>query len=134
MDITAFRTEFPEFADTTAYPDSQLSFWASVAELQMDRDRWGYDPLAPTDMYRTGVKLYVAHEIVIARQNVSYAAVGGNPGQHGGIANSKSEGQVSIGFDSSTQTEKDAGWWNRTTYGIQYVRLMRIFGTGTIQL
>ncbi|MBX9696911.1 MAG: DUF4054 domain-containing protein [Alphaproteobacteria bacterium] len=47
---------------------------------------------------------------------------------------SKSVGGVSVGYDSTAQSEKDAGWWNRTTYGQQFIRLVRIFGAGAIQL
>lgn len=127
MDIAQFRLDFPEFADTTAYPNSQIQFWATVAEKQVVQCVWD-------NMYETGVKLYVAHELVIARQNALTAANGGVPGQSGGIANSKTVGSVSVAYDANTQTEKDAGWWNRSTYGQQFIRLARLFGAGCVQL
>lgn len=127
MDIPTFRAEFPEFADTVAYPTTQVAFWASVAEALVNPCLWCH-------LTTFGVKLYVAHEITLARQNVSAASVGGSPGQSGGIANNKTVGAVSVGYDSTTQSEKDAGWWNRTTYGQQFIRLARIFGAGAIQL
>ncbi len=127
MDKAQFRLDFPEFANTATYPDSSLDFWAGVAEIQVVKNVW-------KTMYATGVKLYVAHEITLAAQNVRAASKGGAPGQSGGIANSKTVGSASIGFDSNTSTEKDAGWWNRTTYGMQFYRLMRLYGAGCIQL
>jgi hypothetical protein len=127
MDIAAFRAGFPEFSDATAYPDAQLTFWATLAEAQLVDTIW-------TTLKPTGVMLYVAHEIVIARQNVKSAAVGGSPGQSGGIVNSKTVGAVNAAYDTVSQSEKDAGWWNRTTYGMQLFRLMKIFGAGAIQL
>lgn len=127
MDITQFRTNFPEFADITTYPNSQITFWSGVAEKMVNQCVWD-------DMYETGVQLYVAHELVLARQNVMAAATGGLPGQGGGIANSKTVGSVSVGYDASTTTEKDAGWWNLTNYGKQFYRLVQIFGAGCIQL
>ncbi len=76
----------------------------------------------------------MAHELVLAAQNAKAAQVGGSPGQQGGIANSKTVGSVTVSYDASTSTEKDAGYWNLTTYGKQFIRLARIFGAGAIQL
>lgn len=127
MDIAAFRTNFPEFASTSVYPDAQITFWATLAETMLPQCVW-------KTVWTTAVNLYVAHEIVIAAQNVNTSAAGGSPGQSGGIANSKAVGEVSVGYDSVTQSEKDGGWWNRTTYGQNLYRLIQIFGSGAIQL
>lgn len=127
MDIAVFRTNFPEFADTSVYPNGQITFWASLAEKMLPVALWG-------DVWTQACNLYVAHEITIAAQNVKSAAVGGAPGQAGGIANSKTVGSATISYDSATQSEKDAGWWNRTSYGIQLYRLIKIFGAGCVQL
>lgn len=127
MVIATFRANFPEFASTSVYPDAQITFWATLAEAQVVRNVW-------CDLWSTGVQLYVAHEITLAAQNVQAAAAGGSPGQSGGIANSKAVGAVNVAYDAATQTEKDAGWWNRTTYGQQFIRLARLFGAGAIQL
>lgn len=127
MVIADFRAEFPEFSDTVAYPDAQLNFWASIAEKQVVQSIW-------TTLYTFGVKLYVAHEITMATQNVKTAAVGGAPGQSGGIASSKAVGAVNVSYDPNTTTERDAGWWNMTNYGKQFIRLARMFGAGVIQL
>ncbi len=127
MDVTAFRAAFPEFASTTKYPTAQINFWAALAEAQVVECVW-------TTMYATGVQLYVAHEITLAAQNASAGSSGGTPGQSGGIANSKTVGSVSVGYDAATTTEKDAGFWNLTNYGKQFIRLARLFGAGCVQL
>jgi hypothetical protein len=127
VDNTQFRLDFPEFSDTAKYPDSQLNFWSGVAELQVRECVW-------KTMWTQGVKLYVAHEITMAAQNVKTAAVGGTPGTQGGIPNNKTVGSVTVGYDSQSNSEKDAGWWNNTNYGKQFIRLARIFGAGAIQL
>lgn len=127
MDKAAFRVEFPEFSNTTKYPDSQLDFWAGIAEIQVVEDIW-------TTMKPFAVKLYVAHEITLAAQNFQAAAVGGTPGSQGGIASSKTVGSTSVSYDASTTTEKDAGWWNLTNYGKQFYRLAQMYGAGAIQL
>ena len=127
MVIADFRTNFPEFSDTTRFPDSQLTFWSTIAEQMLNQCAW-------TTMWANGVFLYVAHEITIASQNVATASIGGSPGQSGGIANSKAVGGVNVAYDSVTQSEKNAGFWNRTTYGQQLYRYIRLFGAGSIQL
>ncbi len=127
MDIAQFRLNFPEFASTTAYPDAQVTFWATLAEKQVVQSIW-------CNTYSYGVQLYVAHELVLARQSFLAAQTGGVPGQSGGIANNKTVGSVSVGYDSTVQSEKDAGWWNMTNYGKQFYRLVQIFGAGCIQL
>lgn len=127
MDIPAFRTSFPEFADSAIYPSSKISFWAGLAEKLVLLSVWG-------DCRSQGVSLYVAHELVLEGANARAAAVGGAPGQFTGAASSKSVGSVSVGYDSSGTSEKDAGYWNLTTYGKQFIRLARMFGAGAIQL
>lgn len=127
MDVALFRTNFPEFSDTAVYPTARITFWASLAEKMLPEQLWG-------DVWVYACNLYVAHEIVIATQNVQNSQIGGSPGQSGGIANNKTVGSVSVGYDSTTQSEKNAGWWNRTTYGQQLYRLIQIFGAGGVQL
>lgn len=127
MDIQKFRTEFPEFSDTTAYPSTQIEFWAGIAEQQVRECVWG-------TMRDNGVKLYVAHEITLAYQNAKTGRVGGMPGTSGGVANSKTVGSTTVSYDSNATSEKDAGYWNLTNYGKQFIRLARIFGAGVIQL
>lgn len=130
MDIGAFRTAFPEFASTTKYPDTMISFWAGLAEKLVLPSVW----CSCTDQ---GRQLYVAHEITLAAQNADAGKINGTPGLSGGIANSKTVGSVTVGYDSSGDRgtgEKDAGWWNLTNYGRQFIRLARIFGARAIQL
>ncbi len=127
MVVADFRAEFPEFSDAATYPDALLTFWATIAEQQVVECIW-------KTLYTFGVKLYVAHEITIARQNQQASTAGGTPGQSGGIASSKAVGAVSVSYDPNTTTEKDAGWWNLTNYGKQFIRLARMFGAGCIQL
>jgi hypothetical protein len=127
FDIPTFRTNFPEFKDTEKYPTSMIEFWGGLAQLQVRSCIW-------KSAWLQGVSLYVAHELVLATQNVKASGFGGSPGQQGGIANSKTVGQGTIAFDAQSSSEKNAGFWNLTTYGKQFYRLVRIFGAGAIQL
>jgi hypothetical protein len=125
--IAEFRQAFPEFGDTAKYPDSMLSFWGEVAEQQVVERRW-------RRMTRQGQSLYVAHEITLAAQNYNAGNVGGIPGGTGGPINSKTVGSVTAAYDTQQTAEKDAGYWNLTTYGKQFIHLARIFGSGPVQL
>lgn len=127
MDIVQFRLDFPEFTDIVRYPDSQIEFWACIAETQVREQVW-------RNQKPFGVKLYVAHEITLASQNVSVSNKGGAPGGTSGPVTSKAVGQVNVSYDANQTAEKDAGWWNLTTYGKQFIRLARMFGAGAIQL
>ena len=127
MDIGAFRAAFPEFTDKTVYPDTQIMFWAGLAEQLVLPCVWG-------TCYMQGVQLYVAHEITLAAQNAKTAGNGGMPGTSGCIANTKTVGSVTVGYDSVVTSEKNAGWWNLTNYGKQFFRLVQIFGAGAYQL
>jgi hypothetical protein len=127
FNVGQFRTSFPEFSDTVAYPDSQIEFWAGLASQQVRPNIWG-------GCWFRGVSLYVAHEITISALNVKSAQAGGAPGTSGGIANTKTVGSATIGYDTTSTAEKDAGHWNMTSYGKQFIRLVRIFGAAAIQL
>lgn len=127
MDIVLFRKSFPEFADLDRYPDDMVTFWSTLATAQVNSCRWGA-------MTLNGIYLYTAHEITLAAQNQKAAVIGGVPGSTSGPVNSKTVGSVTASYDTAQAAEKDAGYWNLTTYGKQFIRLARIFGAGPVQL
>lgn len=127
FDVPQFRKNFPEFSDSEKYPTSQINFWLGLAEQLVIPSVW-------CNSWSAGVSLYVAHEITLATQNNKTSKFGGTPGTFGGVANNKTVGGATIGYDSNTTSEKDAGYWNLTNYGKQFIRLARIFGAGAIQL
>jgi len=127
LDIATFRAAFPAFADSSRYPNAQITLFGTVAELMTNKDRWG-------DMWTFGVSLYVAHELTLEAQSTAAAQNGGVPGGQSGATASKAVGSVSVSYDTTSSAEKNAGWWNLTTYGKQYFRLLRMFGAGAVQL
>lgn len=126
MDNKAFRAAFPEFSDTSVYTDESLNFEASIAEQMTDQVRWGA-------MWASGVMLRVAHEVTIAGQNKKAGASGGTPGNMSGPIQSKQVGSVNASYDTVSASEKDAGYWNLTSYGKRYWRLVQIYGAGVMQ-
>lgn len=127
MDATKFRQDFPEFADATKYPDSAVNLWLDLASKTLPADRW-------CDYLDIGMELFAAHNLALAAGNQATAAVGGAPGQVKGPLTSKAVDKVSAGYDSGAATIEEGGFFNLTTYGIQFLQLARMVGTGGIQL
>jgi hypothetical protein len=125
--VADFRKAYPEFTDTVKYPDTLIQGWATLATAMVN-------PCAWKSQTCLGINLYVAHEITLEAQSVAAANIGGTPGGQAGVVNTKTVGSVTVGYDTQQTQEKNAGWWNLTTYGKQFYRLARIFGAGVVQL
>jgi hypothetical protein len=116
MDLELFRTHFPEFADTTKYPDAVLTYWSGFITTRLNVDRWA-------DALDYGVELATAHYVkLITDSDMS------------GVLTSKSVGDVSASYDIASTIEGNAGHWNSTKYGKLFVNLARIIGVGGAQL
>ncbi|MDN7488484.1 MULTISPECIES: DUF4054 domain-containing protein [unclassified Burkholderia] len=127
MDIAQFRQSFPEFNDTTTYPDSLVQFWMTVAVSLVNADRWG-------ELTDLGVALVTAHHLALALKDQKTAAVGGVPGQVTGPQSSKAVDKVSASYNTEAVAIKDGGFWNATMYGVRYLSLALMMGSGGIQL
>lgn len=114
----AFKDDFPEFVNT---PDSQVSFWLGIASQLVVAEAWG-------DLVVHGRELFAAHNIAIQTRNINAANFGGEPGFGTGAETSKSVGPVSVSYDQSIGSSLDAGHWNLTVYGRQFVYLARLVG------
>ena len=124
---TQFRGDFPEFGDADAYSDALLATWTTLAPGFIDESRWNEFALY-------GAELVAAHFIVLAKRRRAAALAGAIPGEPKGLQTSKSVGDVSAGYDLAPVLAADAGMWNQTTYGLEYQRLLRLFGAGGLQL
>ena len=127
MDIQIFRTNNPEFANVRYFPDAQIARWLAVGGKLLSADRWG-------ELLDHGLELFVAHHISLTRQNQKTAAAGGSVGQSSGPVSGKTVDKVTVSYDTASATELNAGHWNLTTYGTQYIRLARMIGAGGLQL
>lgn len=124
----SFREHFPEFADASAYPDVTVSYWLGIGVRMLRPDRW-------VDLLDHGLELFTAHHIAIARQAFRAATAGGTPGANAGVVTSKTVDKVSVSYDAgSTTLDAGAGHWNATTYGVQFLQLARMAGSGGWQL
>ena len=122
-----FRGDFPEFADTTGYPDAQVNFYLNLAQTRLDATRW-------SDLWTYGVELYTAHSLALAKMRAATTLGGGAPGATTGVVSSKSVGGVSKSMDLGIVTIEGAGTYNLTSYGSEYYQLMLLIGIGGVQL
>ncbi|UQN68018.1 DUF4054 domain-containing protein [Burkholderia multivorans] len=127
MDVSQFRQAFPEFDDTTTYPDALVQFWMTVAVSLVNADRWG-------DLTDLGIALVTAHHLALAVKDQKMAAVGGVPGQVSGPQSSKAVDKVSASYDTAAVAINDGGFWNATMYGVRYLSLAMMMGAGGMQL
>lgn len=128
MPITpdVFREIVPAFAADPPYTDEMIEFWALAASVLLTC-RWG-------NSIGIGTVLFMGHNLALQAQNLQAAQSGGIPGTTRGLVASESAGSVSVSYDTGTAAEEDAGHWNLTIYGQQFIRLARMFGAGPIQL
>ena len=125
--VAAFRAAYPEFSNSEVYSDTLILGWATIAQAMVNCQYW-------RSQTQLGVYLYTAHEITLEAQSMAAAKIGGVPGGQTGVVNNKTVGSVSVGYDTQQVAEKDAGFWNATIYGKQFIHLARIFGARAVQL
>jgi hypothetical protein len=127
MDAPTFRANFPEFPGFQTFPDSQVNFWLGIAAKMLNADRWG-------DLCDHGLQLFTAHHLTMSAQNAKVGAVGGIPGATTGAVSGKTVDKVSVTYDTSAGIVLNAGHYNLTTYGSQFIQLAKMMGAGGIQL
>lgn len=129
MTVTSstFRTNYPEFASTTLYPEPVFTYWLGIANLMLNITRW-------STALDYGLELFVAHNLVLERQAQAASAAGGVPGLNTGAVTGKTVGPGSITYDANAGLEKDAGHWNLSTYGKRFIQLARMMGSGGLQV
>jgi hypothetical protein len=122
----SLRVLYPEFVDPP-YSDALINAWLVYAVQFVDPGRWG----ALADL---GVTLWTCHTIAMLPGNAQDTTFGKAPGQRVGILTSKSIDSVSASYDVSKSLEDNAGYFNLTTYGTQFIRYARMMGAGPVQI
>lgn len=124
---SSFRESMPMFADVNAYPSSQFNFYLNYGVKLLPEKRWD-------DLLDEGLTFFVAHYLTLYKRTMSAALIGADTGKVVGNETSKSVDSVSKSMDVSGVTLDDAGQWNQTTWGIQFLQLARMVGAGGVQL
>lgn len=121
-----FRTAFPEFLSNTDFPYDTIEFWLDIATETLPASRWG-------SLFDVGCYLWTAHHLVMSRRDVQ-AASGGLPGTVKGPLTAQAVDKVSASYDASSVALTGGADFNTTTYGVRFLRLARLMGTGGVQL
>ena len=127
MDAAAFRTKFPEFPGYQTFTDGQITMWLDIGTKMLRAEAWG-------DLYDHGLSLFTAHHLTLSAQNAAASKVGGVPGATTGAVSGKAVDKVSVTYDTSAGIVLNAGHWNLSTYGIQFIQLARMMGAGGVQV
>ncbi|KAA6459632.1 DUF4054 domain-containing protein [Acidobacteria bacterium AB60] len=127
-----FILDYPEFANAS---QAQFTLYQNRATQQLTC-AWGTaspgtDPSQYTQ-YDIGMELVIAHFLARATIRARAVAAGGTPVAKG-VVSSESAGPVSVNYDTAVSTEADAGHWNETDYGREYVQMARLMGAGPSQ-
>lgn len=133
-----FVADFPEFANTAAYPVSAFTYYANLGGMFLSTDRFGpgaKTPVSPpATLFDAALELFVAHHLVLEKQAADVAANNAAPGVSQGPVSSKGAGPVSISYDTGAALDPNAGHWNLTVYGTRLWELFQKFGAGPVQI
>lgn len=123
-----FRRDFPQFASTEKFPDTQISFRLSLADRLLSENVTG------RELFPYFAELFVAHYLVLYASDARSVAAGGAGGSTNGVQASKSIDKVSVSYDTGSTLNADAGFWNNSRYGAEFWQLVMMFGAGGRQL
>ena len=126
--VSDFRALFPQFADTTKFPDARVAARLAVADRLLNESVTG------PDLFPYFCGLFVAHYMALDAADNRSVAAGGAGGANSGILTSKSVDKVSMSYDASMTMDPNAGFWNNSRYGSEFYEYLMIFGAGGIQL
>lgn len=125
MDAAAF----PQFTEDIA-PDARVNFHLAVAGKLLPADRWG-------DLLDEGTGLYTAHRLTLellamkARDGTGGAdAAAGPVTGETRIVGGVSHAVTRAGATGQGTALADAGQYNATVYGQQFLQLVNIVGAG----
>jgi Protein of unknown function (DUF4054) len=130
-----FIADFPEFSNTTNFPQSSFNYYLHFASLMLT-PVWGQPAPAgqPLTLYDIGTEMFVAHNLAIEALNMFGAAAGGIPGLIPGVVSGTVTGQVTTNYDVANGVNPDAGHWNLTTFGTRFVSMLRLLGAQPTQI
>jgi hypothetical protein len=111
-----FRLQFPQFADTTAFPELQLQGWWDMGTSYiniLNGYPWSFNP----------AQLQLAADLMCAHLGQSFVLI--NSGQPTVVVQGSAEGTVNVTL-TPPPVKTSFGWWLATTaYGQQLRALLR---------
>lgn len=114
---STFKLRYPAFADV---PDASIEYWLTDAsERVVLPDEWT-DPNGPVA------------QMLVAAHNLALGGIGGSGGLDlpAGVTSMRSGG-LSLSFDAGVAQAQAAGGWAATSYGAQYLALLKLTRGGS---
>lgn len=136
---TVFRQNFNAFADPGVFDDNSINLYLGVAGNLINDNRWGGNGDETLDAEGNivtmgtldyGICLFTAHHLILMARDNAATQAGGLPGVVEGIRNAKAVDKVSVGYDTNLVSINHGDFWNMTQYGIRFLHLARMMGTG----
>lgn len=119
LDITTFRAQFPEFANTTTYPTASVQMWWDMAVNYIN---------ANDSTEFNGTALQLAIELMTAHLAKSFTLI--NSGIGTVLVTGSSEGSVSVSLTPPPAATAWQWWLSTTAYGLQLRGLLRAQAVG----
>ena len=120
--LSSFRARFPEYSDDTVYSDPLIQLHIDDAIEDVNQTKF-------KETIADRITAYLAaHYLTIA-----LSATSGNTGSVAPVA-SHAVGEVSVNYAVSSAEKGSDAYFNSTTYGQQYLTLLRRYCPGMITL
>jgi hypothetical protein len=128
-----FIQDYPEFASAS---QAQFTLYQARAAQHLTTP-WGpasagTDPSQYTQ-YDIGMELVIGHFLARAKMRALIVGAGGVPIAKGVVSAESAGNAGSVNYDTASATEENAGHWNETDYGREYVQMARLIGAGPTQ-
>ena len=121
INIAEFREAFPEFSNTTKYPDGYVNRHLSVAQLYISNRNFLLRP----NVRKLAIQYMAAHLIFLETTDDNGNFVGWSDSATAGAVTSSHIGDVSVSFQPPIATEEWELWLESTPYGKMLLALLQ---------
>jgi len=126
-DDALFRAQFPEFADTGAFPEVLVSMFFGVATLWIDA---AGNPcrILSGDRLPYALNLMTAHLMMLSKEQSTSSSGAGT--EQGGFVTNASVGEVSVGTLAPPAKDGWQWWMAKTPYGQTLWAFLKMLAVG----
>ena len=122
INVTEFRQAFPEFANTTKYPDAYVNRHLSVAQLYISSQNFFLRP----NVRKLAIQYMAAHLMYLETTDANGNFVAWSDNATGGAITSSHIGDVSVTLHPPVATEEWELWLEATPYGKMLLALLQL--------
>jgi Protein of unknown function (DUF4054) len=127
---TLFRTQFPEFADTTAYPAASIQVFWTMATVFIGASGCPCGALSG-DALTLALNYMTAQLYTLSQMQTSAVAEGQAPGQNlGGFETAATIDKVSVTVLAPPASDMWEWWLAQTPYGQALLALLKVLAVG----